>query len=63
MRKMCLLLGKEKKKKLILYYNKPIPRGPIHQMFDVKNEIGFVAKQQISVKQKFYFWRIVFYVS
>ena len=26
-------------------------RGLFHQMFDVKNEISFVAKQQISVKQ------------
>lgn len=28
-------------------------RGLFHQMFDVKNEISFAAKQQISVKQKF----------
>lgn len=59
-RKLCLLHGKGKKKaNTLLKQTHTQSEDP----FDVKNEIGFVAKQQISVKQKFNFCRIVFHVS
>lgn len=44
-RKTHSLHGK-KEANTLLQQTRPV-RGPIHQMFDVKNEIGFVAKQQI----------------